>query len=123
MMTPERWQQIKALLQSALEREPNQRSAFLAEACAKDESLRKDVDSFIISHEQAGDFIEAPAFEVMADSLADNQSESLIGQALGHYTLREQLGAGFSLIDILRSRGRAGQGRNDARQGQEALEL
>src|SRR2546422_1403205 len=94
MMTPERWQQIKALLQSALEREPNQRSAFLAEACAKDESLRKDVDSFIISHEQAGDFIEAPAFELMAESLTKLQGASFIGRSFGPYRILEHLGAG-----------------------------
>src|SRR5205807_1796747 len=34
------------------------------------------------------------AFEVMADSLTDNRAESLVGQTLGHYTIREQLGAG-----------------------------
>src|SRR3989442_794200 len=94
MMTPERWQQIKALLQSALEREPNQRSAFLAEACAQDESLRKDVDSFIISHEQAGDFIEAPAFELMAESLTSLRGASFIGQPFGPYKILEHVGAG-----------------------------
>src|SRR2546427_3045751 len=92
-MKPERWQQIKVLLQSALEREPNQRSAFLAEACANDESLRKDVDSFLISHEQAGDFIESAAFEVMADSLTQPE-RSLLGQSFGPYQIVDQLGAG-----------------------------
>src|SRR5947209_18679911 len=93
-MDPEHWQEIKLLLHSALELDPDQRSAFLAAACAGDESLRKEVESLIISHDQAGAFIENPAFEVMADSLTDNQAESLVGQTLGQYTIREQLGAG-----------------------------
>src|SRR3989442_1383564 len=93
-MKPEHWQQIKILLQSALERDPDQRSAFLAAACAGDESLRKEVESLIISHDQAGAFIEDPAFEVLADSLADNQAESLIGQTIGRYQILEQIGAG-----------------------------
>ena len=92
-MTPEHWQRIKTLLQSALEREPGQRSAFLAAACGGDESLRKEVESFIISHEQAGGFIEEPAFEVMAESLVNKQTE-LVGQKLGHYLVLEHLGAG-----------------------------
>src|SRR6266550_1736592 len=93
-MKPERWQQIKILLQSALEREPNQRAAFLAEACADDESLRSDVESFIGSYEQAGDFIEAPAFELMADSLTNLKGASFIGQSFGPYQILEHIGAG-----------------------------
>jgi len=84
-MNAERWQQIKVLLQSVLAREPNQRAAFLAEACADDESLRSDVASFIGSYEQAGDFLEAPAFELMAESLRNLQEASLVGQSLGPY--------------------------------------
>src|SRR5437868_6860498 len=92
-MKPERWQQIKPILQSALKHEPGDRSAFLSAACAGDESLRKQVESFIISHEQAGGFIEEPAFELMAESLTNRQAE-LVGQTLGHYRVLEQLGAG-----------------------------
>ena len=92
-MKPERWQQIKNLLQAALEREPAERPAFLDEACRGDKLLRQQVNSFIISHEQAGGFIEEPAFEVMAESLENKQTE-LVGQMLGHYRVLEQLGAG-----------------------------
>ena len=60
-MTPEWWQRIKPLLQSALERDPAERSAFLAKECGGDEALRKHVESLIASHEQAGEFIEAIA--------------------------------------------------------------
>jgi dipeptidyl aminopeptidase/acylaminoacyl peptidase len=46
-MKPERWRQIERLYYAALEREPDQRAAFLAEAYAGDESLRREVASFI----------------------------------------------------------------------------
>ena len=39
-MTPERWRQIKALLESALERTGHEREAFLDDACAGDPELR-----------------------------------------------------------------------------------
>jgi Tol biopolymer transport system component len=93
-MTPEHWQRVKQLLQSALERKPNERSAFVAEACAGDESLRKDVEELIISHEQAGSFIEEPPLNVYAEMLADEPTESLVGQAFGAYRILSQLGAG-----------------------------
>lgn len=44
-MTPERWQQLKQIFQSALERKPAERSAFLSEVCAGDPALRSEVES------------------------------------------------------------------------------
>jgi len=40
-MTPDRWEQIDALLDLALEQEPSRRTAFLLEACAGDELLQQ----------------------------------------------------------------------------------
>src|SRR5688500_15142648 len=90
-MTPERWQRIKPLLQSALERDPDKRSAFLAAECGGDEVLRRDVESLITSHEQAGEFIESPAFEFVAGSLTNDQ---VVGRNLGPYVISARLGAG-----------------------------
>ena len=46
-MTPERWQSIERLYHAALERETDEQSAFLAEACAGDEALRGEVESLL----------------------------------------------------------------------------
>ena len=46
--THERWQRVDQLLQSALEREPEQRVAFLREVCAGDESMLREVESLFI---------------------------------------------------------------------------
>ncbi len=74
-MKPERWQQIEKLYHAALEREAGDRARFLAEACAGDPALRDEVESLLAQHEEAGDFIEAPAVEVAAQALAEEQSE------------------------------------------------
>jgi hypothetical protein len=50
-MTFERWQQVKTVLYPALRLEPEQRVAFVAEACAEDKFLRSQVASLIGYHE------------------------------------------------------------------------
>jgi hypothetical protein len=43
MMERDRWEQIERLYHSALERDPGAREAYLEEACAGDEDLRREV--------------------------------------------------------------------------------
>jgi Tol biopolymer transport system component len=93
-MTPERWQQVKELFQSALKHAPSQRTAFLDQACAGDEELRKEVESLIASHEKTGSFIDAPAIAAAAQLLAEGKPELTPGQRIGHYKILSLLGAG-----------------------------
>ena len=46
-MTPERWQRIAEIYQSALERDASSRAAFVAGACGADDALRRDVESLL----------------------------------------------------------------------------
>jgi len=62
-MTPERWRQVQQIYHSTLEREESQRSSFLAEACAGDEELRREVESLLAHKEQSESFSEVPALE------------------------------------------------------------
>ncbi len=59
-MTPERWQLVKRILEEVLELSTSSRSAHLAAACAGDEELRRDVESFLAS-EPSDEFLEHPA--------------------------------------------------------------
>src|SRR3989454_1834562 len=93
-MTPERWQQVKNLFHSALERESNHRALFLDEACAGDASLRREVEALIASHEQTGSFIDSPAYELGAELLTEDQAEKLVGQRIAHYEIVALLGSG-----------------------------
>jgi serine/threonine protein kinase len=93
-MTPERWQQVKELFHSALERESNHRALFLDEACAGDVLLRREVESLITSHEQTGSFIDSPAYELGAELLTEDQAEKLVGQRIAHYEIVALLGSG-----------------------------
>ncbi len=93
-MKPERWQQIDKLVEAALEQEESQRAAFLDQACAGDEALRKEVETLLAAHDQVGNFIEAPALEVAAKGLAEDRTNSLVGQQIGYYKIHSLLGVG-----------------------------
>lgn len=94
MKESERWQQIKEIVYRALEREPRERDSFLAGECAGDEDLRKEVESLLKAHDEAESFFNAPAAEIVAEAMANDQSENLAGKSLGRYQVIELLGAG-----------------------------
>ncbi len=93
-MTPERWQQLKQIFQSALELNPAERSAFLSRACADDPALRSEVESLIASHDQAGDSIEAMAVEAASEMLGGDQAAPMVGKRIGHYQVLSHIGHG-----------------------------
>src|SRR5262245_8061425 len=69
-MKPERWQQIERLYYAALERNPAERQAFLDSVCADDESLRRELTSLIAAGNRVGSFLEPPAEDIAAPTLA-----------------------------------------------------
>lgn len=93
-MNPERYQRIQALLQSALERESDERSSFLDEACAGDQSLRQQVESLLAFYEQAGSFPESPAAQIGAPLVTDAPAKLATGDAMGPYRILSQIGSG-----------------------------
>ena len=90
-MTPERWQRARQVLNEALQREPDERGRFLAEACSGDASLRQEVEALVIAHEQAGSFLEAP---VVKAGRPHADARLLAGTKLGIYEVGALIGAG-----------------------------
>lgn len=97
-MKPERWAQIEQLYHAALEQAAETRVAFLDEACAGDETLRRQVAALLACDDQAASFIEASALQVAALALAaDQPTETEISPTtsqLGAYQLLAPLGRG-----------------------------
>ena len=59
-MDPERYQKAGDLYHAALELAPEDRTAFLEQSCGSDVDLRREVESLLAAHQQAGQFIEEP---------------------------------------------------------------
>ena len=69
-MKPELWEQIAQLHRAALEIEKGDRAAFVTEACAGDELLRREVESLLALEGNAENFMESSALEAVAEQLA-----------------------------------------------------
>jgi hypothetical protein len=72
-LSPEQWQRIEQLFQSALELEPSKRAAYLNQACGDDEALRHEVESLLIYQAAAGGVVQGAIHE--AAGLLPNTTE------------------------------------------------
>lgn len=93
-MTPERWQQIKPIFQSAIEHPPAERASYLNQACVSNPSLRGEVEALIFAHERAGDDFAVLGAAVAATMLRDTAAGSMIDHRLGPYQIIRQIGRG-----------------------------
>src|SRR6266508_832288 len=86
-MKPERLQRSDEILQSALELAPEERTAFLDQACAGDEALRQKVESLLVAAQQMGGFMEERMSRVAGELMVDEQVSATAGQMIGHYKI------------------------------------
>ncbi len=98
-MNPENWQQLKRLFHTALELGPEERTAFLTEACDGDDELRNRVEKLLASYENAGSFLASPAIvdagviSPVAETESDGSNDR-IGQRIGPYEILREIGHG-----------------------------
>jgi serine/threonine protein kinase/Tol biopolymer transport system component len=91
-VTPEEWQRVRPILESALELDPFKRSSFLDAACP-DTALRSEVESLIAADEQGRSrFLQSlPVMRLVK------------GTRLGEYEIQSMLGAG-GMGEVYRAR-------------------
>ena len=92
-MTPERLQEIQEIFVAAAELRTAERPRFLAEHCAGDLELRRDVMELLESYERTG------RFDQVADALSGSESEPAVPDApppaqIGPYRILHEIGHG-----------------------------
>lgn len=86
-MTPERWSQVKNLLDRALARRPEEREEYLRHACGDDQDLYNEVSSLVAASAQAdASIVTAP--------LKDIADPHLGHTVKGRYRIKSKLGSG-----------------------------
>lgn len=92
-MKSERWKKVDEIFESALELRAEERASFIAEACAGDEELRREVES-LIANDLEDDFLESPASEEAARAIALDGESLKTGEEVGRYKVLERIGEG-----------------------------
>jgi eukaryotic-like serine/threonine-protein kinase len=100
-MTPERWQQIKGVLQSALEIEPPARTKFLDQACDDDAALRQEVESLLAADDSPApekklslELLNPLAYAGTIPADVADMAALSAGRWVGPYKIIERIGAG-----------------------------
>jgi formylglycine-generating enzyme required for sulfatase activity/dienelactone hydrolase len=106
IMRPDRWRKVEELYHAASEREPNQRAAFLREACQGDDELKSEVESLLAQEPSPAGLLGWAAPPGLSAALAPGLSPrdelglyriiepARTGQILSHYRVLDKLGAG-----------------------------
>ena len=105
-MTPERWQQIRDLLHSAVQLDVAERPAFLDQHCSNDPALRQELDKLLaVEGELDSSFLESSAVEQLASHLSSSPSSNRLatGTTLGRYEILGLIGAG-GMGEVYRAR-------------------
>jgi non-specific serine/threonine protein kinase/serine/threonine-protein kinase len=89
-MDAEHWNRVQAIFGEALELPPAERPAFLSARCADQPELCAEVESLLLSHDDAGEFLSRP----VAEGLSEDVAPDLTGHTIGAFRLIEPIGRG-----------------------------
>src|SRR6266699_3989113 len=78
----------------ALDLPLSERAAYLDRACAGDQKLRQGVEGLLLTHDQAGGFLERPPVEMAIGSRLGAFAGERPGDRIGRYKLLQQIGEG-----------------------------
>jgi serine/threonine protein kinase len=92
-MTPQRWAQVRSVLESALDLEPARREEFLKRTCGADRELVFEVKALLQALEESGSLLKEPILGATAGS-SPRQDDSSAGTAIGPWTLLRRIGDG-----------------------------
>jgi eukaryotic-like serine/threonine-protein kinase len=85
---------IESIFDEALDRPPDTRDAFVAEACAGDDHLLAEVQALLAAHERDGSPLDRGAAGIAASLLDDHEQRHGEARRIGPYRVVRELGRG-----------------------------
>jgi serine/threonine-protein kinase len=89
-----RYARVNELFQAAVDLPAAERATLLEHKCAGDDSLRREVESFLAADAQSDDFIEEPILSFPANLLIEEDEGSFLGREIGPYRITREIGRG-----------------------------
>ena len=89
-------QSEEAIFEAALQRPPEQRTAYVKGACGEDAQVRQSVEALLRAHEKSGGFLDQPPPGLGPDKTIrlDSSPAEKPGDIIGRYKLLQQIGEG-----------------------------
>ena len=100
---PDRWSAVERVYHEALGRPPERRAAFVAEVCAGNEELRREVESLLAQDASADPVFTRGAAIAAAGLVSDIGQSVLNGRRLGAYQILGPIGSG-GMGEVYRAR-------------------
>jgi serine/threonine-protein kinase len=101
-MHPDRWKKAFALFDRAKEFPPEERAAFLRNACDGDDALLADVSALMSAADERAGFLDEGAVEFVTPALGDFDDQFEPGKRIGPYRLVRRIGhGGMSVIYLV----------------------
>jgi serine/threonine protein kinase/Tol biopolymer transport system component len=101
--SPDRWATVERVYHAAVARPLEARAAFLAEACAGDDALRREVESLLAQDVSAAGPLTRGAVVAAADLVSNVGHSVLTGRRIGAYQILAPIGAG-GMGEVYRAR-------------------
>jgi serine/threonine-protein kinase len=92
MTTPQQWQAMKRLFAESREQAPDQRDAFLDDACSGQPDMAQEV-RLLLAADRGDDFLEPPDTSGAADASAED-ANAVLGHRIGPYRIERLVGHG-----------------------------
>ncbi len=90
-MSPEKWQEISKIFNTALELKTSKRMTYLNEVCGDDAEFRREIEALLEANDEKDSFIDSPKVSL---SVSKEQPSFKSEEKIGSFQIIKMLGAG-----------------------------